>query len=117
VRFSKDSNAPIGREVEGILHRRPVVRIFSHSLKSWIWTVTPRDGFGVVMDDNCYDPVAELGTRIGMLMEDHCELALTMGSLTPELQGQAITKLEIALTHMITLLDAAKALRDQIGLS
>ena len=68
----------------------------------------PGLGFGARMDDDAKELVAQICTRIGMIMEDASVVALMVGSHSEEGQENAISDLEAAADRITALVAAAK---------
>lgn len=64
------------------------------------------------MDEATIELIAQLCTRIGMLMEDHSDLALSLGRMDPLIQADSLAALDTVIGGMGALLTAAKALMD-----
>ena len=62
------------------------------------------------MDKDTDDLIAQLCTRVGMIMEDSSVAALTVGGLTAEKRDGVIAALEAATDRITALVYAAKAL-------
>ncbi len=69
-----------------------------------------RTGRGVGMDDETFDLIAQMCTRIGMIMEDASIVALTVNAISREERMGAIADLEAASSQIRALAKAAKAL-------
>ncbi len=65
---------------------------------------------GAVMDDNARDLMDQLCTRIGMIMEDASELALTIGGTNETDRAEQLTQLAEASACISALVGAAMAL-------
>ena len=79
--------------------------------QSWRWTCRSIAGVVPLMEDDNYDLIAQLCTRIGMIMEDASVVALTMGGQAGHSQRHyAITALEAAAVRIGALLGAVNAL-------
>jgi hypothetical protein len=63
-----------------------------------------------VMDDDARDLVNQLCTRIGMIMEDASELALTIAGVDRAGRPERLTQLADASTRIAALLRAAMAI-------
>ena len=74
------------------------------------WTCRPFPGVVQSMDDDTSELIAQLCTRIGMIMEDASVVALTVGGLTVKERDDAIAALEAAAERISALVAAAKAL-------
>ncbi len=68
-------------------------------------------GRGVSMDDHTDDLIAQLCTRIGVIMEDVSVTALTVGGKSPDNRKAAIDELDGAAKRIDALVSAAKALQ------
>ena len=64
--------------------------------KSWLWTCSGTCGLVPPMDDSDTDLIAQLSTRIGVIMEDHSVLALTIPAQDQEGCDAALIELERA---------------------
>ena len=62
------------------------------------------------MDKDTDDLIAQLCTRVGMIMEDSSVAALTVGGLAPEKRNDVIAALEAAADRINALVCAARAL-------
>ena len=62
------------------------------------------------MDEHTSELIAQLCTRIGMIMEDASVVALTVGGLTVKERDDAIAALEAAAERISALVAAVKAL-------
>lgn len=80
--------------------------------QSWTSTSKPCQGVVPRMDGDSDDLIAQLCTRIGMIMEDANTLALTIGSFYSSAQLAAIGELETAATRIASLIAAVRALSD-----
>lgn len=65
---------------------------------------------GRPMDEETIEQIARLGTRIAMIMEDHCDQALSFGRMDRETLSEALKDLDEAVSQMAALLAAAKLL-------
>ncbi len=63
------------------------------------------------MDDDASDLVAQLCTRIGMIMEDVSPVALSVAGVDAEERKAALAGLDQAIGQLGSLIDAAKALQ------
>ncbi len=63
-----------------------------------------------LMDDDARDLVNQLCTRIGMIMEDASELALTIGSVDQSDRPKQLTKLAESSARISALVRAAMSL-------
>lgn len=61
----------------------------------------PMSRRGGVMDDDTEDPVIQLCTRIGIIMEDTSITALTVGGLGPAQRSRALRNSEQAAAHSV----------------
>lgn len=66
----------------------------------------------VVMDDIDRELICMLTTNVGMLMEDHSALALTMGSKSAEEQQAAMKELAVAAKTIAGLSSAAQSISE-----
>ena len=64
----------------------------------------------VPMDKDTDDLIAQLCTRVGIIMEDSSVAALTVGGLAPEKRNDVIAALEAAADRINALVCAARAL-------
>lgn len=64
----------------------------------------------LVMDDDTDELIAQICTRIGMIMEDASVVALTAGGLAGEERDAAIAVLANAAERITALVGAVKAL-------
>lgn len=78
--------------------------------QSFVWTSRLREGVVVTMDDDTTEIIVPLCTRIGMIMEDACVMALTIGGLASEDRLAAILELDGTARRIRALVDAAKAM-------
>ncbi|MCW2349166.1 hypothetical protein [Sphingobium sp. B12D2B] len=62
------------------------------------------------MDEETIDLIARLGTRVAMIMEDHCDKALSLRGMDREELTQAVKDLGEAVNQMAALLATAKVL-------
>lgn len=62
------------------------------------------------MDDDTSDLITQLCRHIGMIMEDHCDLALTIGRLEQDPRALALDRLVTAAAQISALSQAAKVL-------
>lgn len=62
------------------------------------------------MDGDTDELITQLCTRIGMIMEDACMTALTMGAVKGDGRAGSIGELEVAAHRIQALVAAAKAL-------
>jgi hypothetical protein len=62
------------------------------------------------MDEENIDLIARLGTRVAMIMEDHCDKARSLGQMEREELVEAVKDLDDAVNQMAALLAAAKML-------
>jgi len=62
------------------------------------------------MDESTSDLVIQLCTRIGMIMEDACETALTMGEADADQRLERIADIEAASDKIGALIRAARVL-------
>ena len=95
-----NTNARIAGEVEWNV---------AHS-QSCVWTSWPHLGVVPVMDDETTEIVAQLCTRIGMIMEDTSSIALMIGGLSQEERLAAIAELDVAADKISALTNAVRAL-------
>ncbi len=65
---------------------------------------------GVSMDDHTDDLIAQLCTRIGMIMEDASVIALTVGGKSPSDRLDVIDELDDAAKRINALVAAVRAL-------
>jgi hypothetical protein len=77
-----------------------------------VWTSCPPRGVVLSMDDDIDDLIAQLYTRIGMIMEDASVVALTIGGLEREKRVTSIDEVETAANRIAELIAATKALMD-----
>ena len=78
--------------------------------KSWLWTCSGTCGFVPLMDDSDTDLIAQLSTRIGMIMEDSSVLALTFPAQDQEKRDAALIELERASAQIAALVAAMRCL-------
>lgn len=71
---------------------------------------TAEPGRGVVMDDDIADLVAQLGTQIGMIMEDTCVVAISIGAMDDAARRSAIAEICEAALRISALCAAVAAL-------
>ena len=64
------------------------------------------------MDDIDRELINLLCTKIGMLMEDHSGLALTLGRSPPEEQSDSLVKLDQAAQKIRALVAAARSIAE-----
>ena len=74
------------------------------------WTCRSLPGVVPAMDEHTNELIAQLCTRIGMIMEDASVVALTVGGLTVKERDDAIAALEAAAERISALVAAGKAL-------
>ena len=74
------------------------------------WTCRLFPGVVPAMEDDTSELIAQLCTRIGMIMEDASVVALTMGGLVGVERNDAIVVLADAAVRISTLVAAVKAL-------
>lgn len=74
-----------------------------------ISTLHPRSGFVINMEDND-ELIGRLYTKVGMIMEDAVEIALTIHSMEPITRREAMEQFEEVANQISVLLAAAKAL-------
>lgn len=67
-------------------------------------------GRGARMDDDDHDLIAQLCTRIGMIMEDASPTALSIGAMDQARRRAAIAELSAAAAKISSLLAAAQTL-------
>lgn len=63
-----------------------------------------------VMDADTKNLIAELGTRADMAIEDCCDQALSLGTLSDEALPEAIAAIEAAIARMAAFVTAAQKL-------
>lgn len=80
--------------------------------QSWIWTSTPNVRVVLRMDDDTDELLALLCTRIGMIMEDACVVALKTGQAEFDQRVAAVWQIEQTAEKIAALARAAKALLD-----
>jgi len=62
------------------------------------------------MDKDAADLIAQLCTRVGMIMEDMTLLALTTGNISDTERSLALARLEVAAAQITSLIAAARAI-------
>lgn len=67
---------------------------------------------GVCMDENRDELIALLGARIGMVMEDVADVALTVGAAAPEQRNGQIEMIVRAVGELSSLASALETLRE-----
>lgn len=82
----------------------------SQDVESWLWTCDPSLGVVSAMDDDTAELVTLLWTRIGIIMEDACVIALRVGSKENHAREDSLAQLAIAIETMNQLVRAARAL-------
>lgn len=78
--------------------------------KSSIWTFPPARGFVRAMTEHTADLVAGIAARVGMIMEDVVDTALTLGVMDDTQRGAALQVLEHAAMRIQRLTQAAVVL-------
>ena len=64
------------------------------------------------MDDIDRELINLLGTKIGMLMEDHGDLALTLGSKPEDEHADSLAKLDQAAQKISAMVTAARSIAE-----
>lgn len=65
--------------------------------------------------DDTDELIIQLCTRVGMIMEDACMVALSIGRVEHEARQAELGKLEMAADRIAALLQAAKALLTEVS--
>jgi hypothetical protein len=74
------------------------------------WTLAQCHGFVRRMDDDTAKLIADLYTRVGIIMEDVSIVALTLGSAAAIDRSESLKQIERAADQISKLMQAARAL-------